>query len=107
MEQKETNHMNSNNKLLALSRQVFQWVVSNKQLTVIWITAILLCAVLLFTPKIYVVRSGGGATVFANKPQHLSERAYPAIQWNLVLQRSLIVLLIAGMLIYTFRNKNE
>ena len=63
----------------------------------------LLCFLIVFAPKIYVVYLGGGYI----KENERSEYAITRIRWDLVLQRSLVVLLIGGLLIYTLKNKKK
>jgi len=77
---------------------------SKRQLLVILITVILLCLVILFAPVKYVFHGEGGRTrAYDNPREH--NGLVPEIQWGFVLQRSLVVLLVGGTLIYIFRNK--
>ena len=82
--------------------------MNKKQLIIAWSITVILCLVVLFTPKKYT-RSFSNSIIAMSEPWKdggpPTRGDIPKIQWDFVLQRSLTVLLIGGMLVYTFRNK--
>ena len=77
--------------------------MNKKQLIVAWVITAILCFVILFAPKKHIRNYQGYVFVFDTPDRN----TVPAIQWDFVLQRSLIVILIGGLLIYSLRDKKK
>lgn len=78
--------------------------MTKNQLTVIWVAVVLLCLTVLFAPKKYVQDGGRRGVWVYDSPQ---DGAIATIRWDFVLQRSIIILLISGALIYTLKDKKK
>jgi len=76
--------------------------MNRKQLIVVWITLLLICSIIWFAPKKYVRHRSEGRTFVTDDAVPYS---MPVIQWDFVLQRSLVVLLVGGLLFYTLKKK--
>jgi len=77
--------------------------MNKNQLIVAWAITVILCLIILFAPKKHM-RYVGSSIYALDAPDG---RTTPAIIWDYVLQRSLIVILIGGSLIYTLRDKKK
>jgi len=77
--------------------------MNKKQLIVGWVFTAILCIVILFAPQKHIQVHQGSIIAYVS-PNKIT---IPKIQWDFVLQRTLIVLLIGGDLIYTVRDKKK
>ncbi len=77
--------------------------MNKKQLMVAWAITTILCFVILWAPKKHIRNSQGYIFVFDTPDRN----TIPTIQWDFVLQRSLIVILIGSLLVYSLRDKNK
>ena len=75
--------------------------MNKKQLVVAWAVTAILCFVILSAPKKHI--SNSLIRVF-DAPNSVT---ITTIQWDFVLQRSLVILLIGSLLVYTLRNKKK
>jgi len=82
--------------------------MNKKQLIVGWATTATLCFIILFAPQKHIKNNQGFITVY-EKPEYIGSMCVtaPKIFWDFVLQRSLIVLLIGSLLVYTLKDKNK
>ncbi|MEI8350651.1 MAG: hypothetical protein WCI77_10940 [Candidatus Omnitrophota bacterium] len=70
--------------------------MNKKQLIVLWAMGILVCLIILLTPKICFVQ---------NSYFKYDKNWAPVINWGLILSRSLIVIIIGGLAFYTLKDK--
>lgn len=81
--------------------------MNKKQLIVTWIMGIIICIVIIFTPKVYFAPSYLVGRYYYKKNGVGEATTITKIQWDSVLQRSLITLIIGVLLIYTLRDKKR
>ena len=80
--------------------------MNKKQLITAWVTGLLICILVLFTPKII-------ETKYPKPPQKsryklvFPESVFKGLKWDITIQKSLAVLIIGGLLIYTLRGKKK
>jgi len=70
--------------------------MNKKQLIVLWATGLIICLIIIFTPKICFVQ---------NSCFKYDKNWAPVVNWGLILSRSLIVIIIGGLALYTLKNK--
>ncbi|MDP3919238.1 MAG: hypothetical protein Q8R76_00300 [Candidatus Omnitrophota bacterium] len=81
-------------------------LTNKKQLMAAWIISTLLFVVVLFAPRDHLVQGPGGRVFrITEKTDILYKSAIPSIQWDTVLQRSFLILIIGSMFVYTLRDK--
>jgi hypothetical protein len=77
--------------------------VNKKQLVFIWIAGMLVCASIVFAPRYYITCSKERCITW--------ERPIPGgftkIKWESVIQRSLVILVISALLVYTLKGKRQ
>ena len=78
--------------------------MNKKQLMVAWLMGLLICTFLVIAPTAYIIPQPLIGTLKTSK---LYENKIIKIQWDFVLQRSLIVLIIGGLLTYSLRDHNR
>jgi len=78
--------------------------MNKKQLIVAWVVVILICTLLLLAPKLYLMPHPAGGYI---KMEKRTNDTITKIDWDFVLQNSLITLIIGGLSIYTLRDKKE
>ena len=78
--------------------------MNKKQLIAAWISVFLVCLIVLSAPKKYVRHLSEGRIFVSDRA---SEFSTPEIQWGFVIQRSLVVLLIGGILLFTFQDPKK
>ncbi len=77
--------------------------MNKKQLIVAWVITVVICAILLFYPKIFC--SGDGKyCCYAPLGHHC---IVPVTQWGYVAPICLSILIISALLIYTLRDKKK
>ena len=76
--------------------------MNKKQLIVAWVMGIIISVVLIVTPKMYYAENG-----YINGSFSIVDKLAPLTNWSIVLNYSLIVLIIGGLLIYTLRDKKK
>ena len=77
--------------------------MNKKQLIVAWVITAILCLIILFAPQKHISNSQGYIRVFDTPNRY----TIPKIQWGFVLQRSLVIILIGSLLVYTLRDKKK
>jgi hypothetical protein len=78
--------------------------MNKKQLIVAWVIGIIICILIISTPKEYLMRSSSGGYYKVSIPNPYT---ITKIQWDFVLRYSLVTLIIGGLLIYTLRDKKK
>ena len=81
--------------------------MNKKQLLAAWITVILICVVIFFAPKDYLVYSGQGRISRVGPTDQFAYRAIVKIKWDKVVQRSLILFFLGAMVIYTLSREED
>jgi len=85
--------------------------MNKKQLIIAWVITAILCFILLFSPKAHVWTYGLDHKEVSNKPKIQKGTgkilSISQVRWDAILQRSIAVLIIGGLLIYTLRNKKK
>ena len=81
--------------------------MNKKQLIAAWVTVVLICLIILFAPKDYLVYSGGGRINRVEPTDQFAHRAIVKIKWDRVVQRSLIILFLGAMAIYTLSEEKK
>jgi hypothetical protein len=75
--------------------------MNKKQFFTAWIMGAAISLILFFTPKITTWQNG--LLILRQDKAFLA----PLVNWSLVGSYSLIILIIGGLLIYSFRDKNK
>jgi|WetSurMetagenome_2_1015567.scaffolds.fasta_scaffold723014_1 hypothetical protein len=75
--------------------------MNKKQFLISWVMGSALSVILLVTPKITTWQNG--LLILRQDKAFLA----PLVNWSLVGSYSLVILIIGGLLIYSFRDKNK
>lgn len=70
--------------------------MNKRQLIVAWVAGIIMSIILLAVPKVSFIK---------NSYLQYDETYPPVANWSIILNYSLIILIIGGLLIYTLRDK--
>lgn len=80
--------------------------MNRKQLIILWIAFILICLIVTFPPQYRLIPKDGQYLKITNINPEL-RHITPFIAWDKVIQRSIPILIVSGLLIYTLRNKKR
>jgi hypothetical protein len=72
---------------------------------ILWLTIVILCAIILSAPRYVQIPHAGGYVRFSNPAKYKHLR--PQIDWAWVAQRGLPVVLVAAGLLYTVRGRRK
>jgi hypothetical protein len=87
---------------------IIAWVRNNKELTIFWAMGILISLTFLLTPKKYVLKSATGAILVYKHPNEAHAGiSNPALRWDIIIPIIVTILIIGGLLKYTFKRKNK
>jgi hypothetical protein len=75
--------------------------MNRKQLSIAWAMAVLICAAIIFTPKVTTWKEG--LLILKKDNGFLA----PLVNWNLVSSFIAVIGLIGGLLIFTVRDKQK
>ncbi|MDD5729635.1 MAG: hypothetical protein PHN57_00705 [Candidatus Omnitrophica bacterium] len=75
--------------------------MNKKQLIAAWVTGVLICVVMLFTPRITTWQNG--LLILRTDKAFLA----PLVNWSLVTSYCLVILIIGVLAVYTLKDKQK